>query len=210
MTTATKTRPEFDYTESSTGPGYNAPQKMGRRLWAPMFALALMAWPIGLVLSWVRAAEIVSATPDPATVARLGQLVPAFIFLGFMGIFTAISFAIARILGAFRRGGGEVQQAIGGDVQTLKMPATARVFIAMTMMGMMAITIPVILHFVVAANVTTWAPETVVRWSEVLEGFRRLGTAMYLFAIAFGLGTIIQVLRFQAQRIRGLANEATA
>lgn len=33
---------------------------------------------------------------------------------------------------------------------------------------------------------------------------------MYLFAIAFGLGTIIQVLRFQAQRIRGPANEATA
>ncbi len=57
--------------------------------------------------------------------------------------------------------------------------------------------------------VLLWAPETVVRWSEVLEGFRRLGTAMYLFGIAFGLGTIIQVLRFQSQRIRDLANGAT-
>ena len=210
MTTTTTPRPAFDYTITPTGPGYNAPQKMGRRLGAPMLALAAMAWPIGLVLSWVRAAEIASASPDLVAVARLGQLVPAFMFLGFMGVFTAVSFAIARILGAFRRGGGEVQQAIGDGVQTLKMPATARIFMATMMMGMMAIIIPVILHFVVAANVSTWAPETVVRWSEVLEGFRRLGTAMYLFGIAFGLGTIIQVLRFQSQRIRDLANGATA
>lgn len=209
MTTTTreKTRQEFSYEVTPHGPGYNAPQKMGRRLWAPMFAMALMAWPVGLILSWVRAAEIASATPDPTTIARLGQLVPAFMFIGFAGVFSAISFAIARILGAFRRGGGEVQETARRNVQTLHMPVTAKAFMLSMMMGMMAILIPVILHLVVAANVEEWSAETVERWSVVLEGFRRLGVALYLFAIALGLGTIIHVLRFQSVRIRQLGAE---
>ena len=44
-------------------------------------------------------------------------------------------------------------------------------------------------------------------WFDWLEGARRLGTAMYLFAIAFGLATIVEVLRFQARRIRELPAE---
>jgi len=41
--------------------------------------------------------------------------------------------------------------------------------------------------------------------ADTLEGIRRFGTVLYLFAIALGLGTIIHVLRFQAIRIRELA-----
>ena len=115
-------------------------------------------------------------------------------------------FAIARILCAFRKGGGDVQETIGDEVETLKMPVTAKIFMAFMMMGMMTIGAAVVLHFVAAANAGTWAPESVVRWAEVLEAFRRIGVAMYLFGIVFGLGTIIQVLRFQAIRIRELAD----
>jgi hypothetical protein len=37
-----------------------------------------------------------------------------------------------------------------------------------------------------------------------------MGVALYLFGIAFGLGTIITVLRFQAGRVRELAAESHA
>jgi hypothetical protein len=153
------------------------------------------------------AAEIASASPDPTTIARLGQLVPAFMFIGFAAVLSAISLAIARILGAFRRGGGEVQETAGRNVQTLRTSPTARAFMVSMMMGTLAILIPVVLHSVVAANIDPWAADSVERWSTVLEGFRRLGVALYLFGIALGLGTIIHVLRFQAVRVRQLAAE---
>jgi hypothetical protein len=203
--TITKTRPEFDYEITDHGLGYNAPQKMGRRLWAPMFIMAIMAFPVGLVLSWVRAAEIASSDGDPELVAQLGHLVPAFMFVGFLAVFAAISFAIARILGSFRKGGGEVQETIGSDVETLKMPVTGKIFMAFMMMGMMVLVISVILHFVAAGSVGLDNLEQAEDWAVRLEAFRRLGVGLYLFGIAFGLGTIIHVLRFQAIRIRGLA-----
>jgi hypothetical protein len=201
----TQTR-DFAVETSTRGLGYNLPQKMGRRLWLPMFLTAVTAFPVALILSWVRAAEIASNAPDAEMVATLGQLVPAFQFLGFAAVFAAISFAIARILGQFRKGGGDVQEAVGGEVRTLRMPVTARVFVASMTIGMMTILAGVLLHFVVAANVTTWSPESIEAWSEALEGVRRLGVGVYLFAITLGLGTIMTVLRFQAIRIREVAN----
>ncbi len=205
---ATATKTQFDFETSSKGLGYNRPQTMGRKLWAPMFVMGLMGFIVGVILSWVRAAEIASSSPSTEDIATLGHLVPAFMFIGFIGVLSAISFAIARILGSFRKGGGEVQEATGSKVNTLKMPATAKVFMLSMAMGMMMILLTVILHFVAAGNTSSWSPESVERWSVVLEGFRRLGVALYLFGITFGLGTIITVLRFQAARIRQLPDPA--
>lgn len=201
------TTSEFNYEVSESSLGYNKPQQMGNRLWGIMFAMAIMAFPIALILAFVRAATIADAsTPgDIEDAARLGHLVAGFGFLGFTGVFSAISFAIARILGRFRKGGGDVQESVGNEVHTLKMPVTAKIFMLFMMMGMMSILIPVILHFVAAANVGTWSLESVARWAEVLEGFRRFGVALYLFGITLGLGTIIHVLRFQSIRIREVA-----
>ena len=205
---ATATKTQFDFETSSKGLGYNRPQTMGRKLWAPMFVMGLMGFIVGVILSWVRAAEIASSSPSTEDIATLGHLVPAFMFIGFIGVLSAISFAIARILGSFRKGGGEVQEATGSKVNTLKMPATAKVFMLSMAIGMMMILLTVILHFVAAGNTSSWSPESVERWSVVLEGFRRLGVALYLFGITFGLGTIITVLRFQAARIRQLPDPA--
>ncbi|MGF1616877.1 MAG: hypothetical protein ACFCU2_03600 [Acidimicrobiia bacterium] len=205
MTTNTTT-PEYEVANRS--PGYNLPQKMGRRLWAPMFAMAIMAWPVALILAIVRAAEVASANPDALTIARLGQVIPGVMFIGFLSVFAAISFAIARILGAFRKGGGEVQEATRRSVHTLKMPVTAKLFLALMMMAMMAIAVAVVLHFVVASSIGTWSDTSVEQWSIVLEAVRRIGTAVYLFAITLGLGTIITVLRFQSIRIRQLPSES--
>ena len=207
--TTNNNKQRYDYQVTDRALGFNLPQRMGRRLWAPMFAVAIMAWPVALILSGVRAAEIASSSPDPVTVARLGQLVPAVTFVGFLAVFAAVSFAIARILGVFRKGGGEVQEAAGRSVQTLRMPATAKLFLGLMVIAMMAIAVAVVLHVVVASAIGTWSETTVEQWSIVLEAVRRVGVAVYLVAIALGLGSIITVLRFQSGRIRQLSSEAT-
>ena len=74
------------------------------------------------------------------------------------------------------------------------------------MMAMMLILVPVILHFVFAADVsdTLASLEQSEERFIVLEGIRRIGVAVYLVSIAFGLATIIKVLRFESIRIREL------
>jgi hypothetical protein len=123
-------------------------------------------------------------------------------------VFAAISFTITRILGQFRKGGGEIQEATGSRVKTLKMPPTARIFMLSMMMGMMAMLVAVVLHFVVTANASSWSAASIETRSEVLEGIRRLGVGLYLFGIPFGLGTTIHVLRFLSIRIRELLDTA--
>ena len=123
MATATRTQDRITYGEFKTqvsrrNLGMNLPQQLWRRLWLPMFLMGLMAFPAAFILA--------ATTSDASTIAVLGQLVPAVQFIGFMGILSAITFAIARILGAFREGGGSVQESTGRRVLTLVMPYTAR------------------------------------------------------------------------------------
>jgi hypothetical protein len=174
-----------------------------------MFLMALMAFAVGFILSLVQAGELSdNGGVINDTSESLKHLKAAFMFLGFASVFASISFAISRILGEFRAGGGEVQETVGSEVRTLKMPKSAKIFMVGMMMAMMLILIPVILHFVFAADVSDTAEslEDSEQRFIVLEGIRRLGVAVYLFAIAFGLATIIQVLRFQGIRIRELVS----
>ncbi|MFQ5968004.1 MAG: hypothetical protein ACE5MI_10390, partial [Acidimicrobiia bacterium] len=185
------------------------PQKAGGRLWLPMLVMALMGFAVGIVLAVIRANEI-SNGGAADTIAALGQFVPAAMFLGFAAVFAAISFAIARILGGLRTSGGAVQQSAGAKVETLRTPKTAKAFIAGMALAMMTILVAVVIHVVVGAGVLAGtvslaSAEQSAIW---LEGVRRIGVAIYLFAIALGLGTIIHVLRFQAIRIRELPGEA--
>jgi hypothetical protein len=201
---------DFAIEVSDRGLGYNLPQTMGRRLWAPMWALAIMAFPVALILGIVRANAIVGGE-SAATVAALGHVTTGVMFIGFATVFTAISFAIARILGTFRKGGGEVQELVGGKVHTLRMPATARIFVFGMAMAMMTLVIASIIHFVVAGQVSSGATDLAGSESAAiaLEAVRRLGVAVFLVAITFGLATITQVLRFQAIRLRELADSTS-
>ena len=208
MTTETLTT-DFPIETTTRSPGRNKPQQIGGRLWLPMFLMALMAFAVGFILSLVQAGELSdNGGVINDTSESLKHLKAAFMFLGFASVFASISFAISRILGEFRAGGGEVQETVGSEVRTLKMPKSAKIFMVGMMMAMMLILIPVILHFVFAADVSDTAEslEDSEQRFIVLEGIRRLGVAVYLFAIAFGLATIIQVLRFQAIRIRELVS----
>lgn len=206
---------EFEAEVGQRGPGMNLPQRMGRRLWLPMFLMAIMAFPAALILAAVRG-SLVADGSNAVTAAALGQIIPAVAFIGFTSVFSAIVFAIARILGAFREGGGAVQEASGKRVLTLAMPATAKAMILLMMMAMMMLVFAIVAHFVLAGVVgnavldgDTGTVRTVASWATWLEGVRRLGAAVYLLSIAFGLATIVTVIRFQSQRIRELAGEAS-
>ncbi len=205
----TTTLHDFDVEVADRAPGFNRPQRMGRALWAPMWLMALGFFLAGTITGIVRANAI--AEGDPASrIQALGHLGPGLQFLGFMAVFAAISFAIARILGIFREGGGRVQEATGRRVETLEMPMTTKVFILLMTLAMMALIVVSIVHFAYAAAtaVGSITVEASRRAAETLEGIRRFATALYLFAITLGLATITKVLRFQAIRLRELPGTA--
>jgi hypothetical protein len=200
-----------DFTTEATAkaPDKILPQKAGTKLWKPMFIMALMAFAIGMVLAIVRS-NLISSGDDPLQIAALGQYIPAAMFLGFASVFAAISFAIAKILGEFRIGGGSVQEAVGGEVETLKMPGTAKAFIVLMAMGMMIILAAVVFHVVAGVNIGggNWSAVQAEQWTIWLEAARRFGTILYLFAIMLGLVTIAKVIRYQTFRIRQIADRA--
>jgi len=191
---------------SATALGPNLPQRIGRRIWLPMLAMALVAFPLALLLAFLRA-WAVAAGGAQTTVAALGQFEIAAMFLGFTTVFGAVSFAIARILGVLRSGGGAVQEAAGHAVHTLRMPVTAKLFLGLMAMAMMALLAAVAAHVflgVTALGAGKATLASIQSWSEFLEGLRRLAVSTYLLAIALGLATIVRVLHFQAARIREL------
>lgn len=151
---------------------------------------------------------------SPATAAALGQVIPGVFFLGMTGVLSAITFAIARIPGAFREGAGGVQQTSGRRVLTLVMPWTAWSMLMLLMMGMMLLLFSVVSQFVMAGvvgNAVVQGNEATVRtvesWAVWQEGLRRLGAVVYLAGIALGLATIVTVIRLQSRHIRELAEE---
>ena len=199
----------FRSTVSDRALGLNLPQRIGAKLWLPMLVMALMAFPVGVILAAIRANEV-ATDGAPDTIAALGHFVTAANFVGFASVFAAISFAIARILGEFRTGGGTIQEASGRRVKTLTMPATGKAFIGLMALAMMILLAAVVLHVIAGTAIAGGSASALSRsgqWAIWLEGARRFGVATYLLAIAFGLSTIITVLRFQAVRIRELPDE---
>ena len=132
-----------------------------------------------------------------------------FMFIGFAGALAAVTLVIARILGQFRQGGGDLQAATGRTVRLLKMPLSGKLFMLTMVMAMMTILVAVILHFVFAADIDDNAAslEDAEQRFIVLEGVRRLGIALFLVSFMLGLGTIIKVLRVQGIRLRQLPDE---
>lgn len=207
MATTLSPRNDFNVEVSEHGLERNLPQSVGNRLWLPMFGMALMGFAGGFALALIKA-DLVATGGSETTISALDHFGPAAMFIGFAAVFAAISFAIARILGEFRTGGGGVQEAVGTQVQTLKMPATAKTFMGLMVMGMMIILVGVVGHIVVGSQIAGGSAEALAsseQWAIWLEGVRRFGVAVFLASIALGLATIVTVLRFQATRFRELA-----
>lgn len=201
-------RRTFAVETGTRSPGFALPHRAGRLLWLPMLVMALGLLGAGMAVGAVRSAKIASGEAAD-TIAALQHVQAGLMFLGFAAVFSAIAFAIARILGQFRSGGGEVQAAAGRSVQTLRMPLTGKIFLGLMMAAFATLAVASVLHLVIAAGIDPSASSLADAEERfvLLEGARRLGVAVFLLAILLGLATIVSVLRFQAARIRQLPGE---
>ena len=215
------------YVQSDAPPGRNLAQKLGHNLALPMAGMGLMLIATALAVAIARAVLAVDPrgdfnAGDKAAFETLGQLLPGIMFLGFAMLFAGISFSIARILGVFRVGGGIVQAAVGRGIKTPVMPGTARIFLIGMMMAMMILVFAFAGHVYAAFQAhDAWINATgsdgavahllgrAETWGTWLEGLRRFAVGLYLASIAFGLVTILRVIRFQTLRIRELAAESS-
>jgi len=165
-----------------------------------------------------------SVIDDRQFIESTNVWLPGFQLLGIGLILAAITFSLANILGVFRAGGVRVQQAFGHEAQTLTPPITARLFPMLMMMGLMVLIVNLIIaaligglawdvygHSVAEINAATEGSDllgdlgTVNTFKTWLAPLPFIGIAMILVGISFAVHTILQVIRFQGQRMRELA-----
>lgn len=179
-------------TVSRRAPGLLIVHKMARLMWAPMLAMGPMLVLVGLVLSFVQAGE------DGSTFIDLAAWTQGLQFLGEGMLLAGISFVLGSILAALREGGGQVQESLGVAVKTLRMPWSAKAFLALMMAGLMTAIVQFILY-VYASTVDD--PTT---WFAVLGPLREVALGFLLSGIVLALYTIGTVLGFQFSRIRDI------
>lgn len=174
---------------SSTIPRPLPVHRMARAMWFPMLAMGTLALVVGTGVSfgWANRANDVT----------LGSWTQGLQFLGEALVLSGIAFLLGSILASLREGGGQVQEGLGLGVVTLKMPITAKVFVALMMLGLMLGVVQFILYLVVAGG----ASNPVV-WFAWLGPLRELSLGLLLAAIVMALVTIGNVLAFQFSRIR--------
>lgn len=169
--------------------------RMARTMWLPMLLMGAMALYAGLVLAYVGAEAQGS---DPALARSLRAWTQGTQFLGEGFLLSAISFFLGTILGAIRAGGGEVQHSLGAQVKTLRMPTTAKLFVALMMLGLMI----EVAQFVAYAYVASLADATAIAaYSAFLGPFREFGLGVLLSGIVLALATIAKALDFQFSRV---------
>ena len=189
------------YVETLSGPATvsaDAPErfpihKMANTMWAPMLLMGVMFVVAGLFVSWIWAGNVGTSTGLDAAAWTQGLQ-----FLGEGFVLASISFLLASILSGLREGGGEVQEALGLPVTTLKMPNTAKAFVVLMVTGLMI----EIVQFGLYVYITTF--DDVARytlWSSWLGPFRELGLGLLLAGIILALATIAKALGFQFSRI---------
>jgi hypothetical protein len=173
--------------------------RVAKKAWAPMLAMGAMVVLVGFVLSLVQSGNVAS---DPDLARQQGAWVQGLQFLGEGLLLAGISFLLGTILASLRRGGGEVQESLGVTVQTLKMPATAKAFIGLMAIGMMAAMVQFV-GYIVAANSST---ASFAAWSAWLGPLREGALGILLAGIVLALVTIGNVLGFQFRRINEIVS----
>ena len=178
-------------------PGSLPIHRMARTMWAPMLAMGAMALVAGTVLSVIWAARIDGGSAS--TVADLSAWTQGLQFLGEGMLLAGIGFLLGSILASLREGGGQVQEAVGVTVTTLKMPTTAKVFVGLMMLGLMVAVAQFVLYLVATGADSA---QSFAAWQAWLGPFRELGLGLILAGIVMALVTIGNVLGFQFDRIR--------
>ncbi len=183
-------------TVTGTPPATLPIHKMARTMWFPMVVMGPMLLIAGVVTSIVWSNNIGSTTGVAASAWTQGLQ-----FLGEGFILAGISFLLGSILGALREGGGQVQAALGLNVTTLKMPTTAKAFVALMAAGLM---IEMVQFGLYLYTLTFDTPAQIAPWWAWLGPLRELGLALLLAGIVLALATIANVLGFQFSRIRSI------
>ncbi|GMQ93916.1 MAG: hypothetical protein BMS9Abin12_1397 [Acidimicrobiia bacterium] len=183
-------------TVTETSPALLPIHKMARTMWFPMVVMGPMLVTAGFVTSIVWSTNIGTRTGLGAAGWTQGLQ-----FLGEGLVLAGISFLLGSILASLREGGGEVQQAMGIRVTTLKMPSTAKAFVALMVSGLM-ISIAQFGLYLYTLTFDTLAEIT--PWWAWLGPFRELGLALLLAGVVLALATIANVLGFQYSRIRSI------
>lgn len=171
--------------------------RMARTMWAPVLAMGAIALLAGTVVSFVWSANVAGGSSD--TVRSLSAWTQGLQFLGEGLLLAGISFLLGSILGSLRGGGGTVQQSLGVTVKTLEMPATAKLFVGLMMLGLAMSIAQFVLYLVAAGADST---QSFAAWSAWLGPFRELGLGVLLSGIVMALVTIGNVLGFQFRRIK--------
>jgi hypothetical protein len=183
-------------TVSAKAPSRLPIHKMANTMWGPMLLMGVMAVVAGLVVSWVWAANVGTSTGLDARAWTQGLQ-----FLGEGLVLASISFLLASILSGLREGGGEVQEALGLPVMTLKMSNTAKAFVVLMVTGLMI----EMVQFGLYIYITTFNDlARYTLWSSWLGPFRELGLGLLLAGIILALATIAKALGFQFSRIRDI------
>jgi hypothetical protein len=168
--------------------------KMAKKMFRPMVAMGLMLVLVGLVVAFVEAGTV----PNVAASAWKQGLQ----FLGEGMLLSGIAFMLGTILWAIRTAGGEVQESLGVKVYTPKMSATAKGFVALMMLGLIAEIIQFIGYLAVAGSSD---PSVAFTW---LAPLRELGLGLILAGITLSLVAIANVLAFQFWRVQNLIQGA--
>ena len=173
--------------------------RMASRMWQPMVAMGAMVVALGAILRFV-AADKGAGTESFREVAAWGIGVE---FLGEALLLSGISFLLATILASLRQGGSEVQAAAGAPIRVLKMPATAKAFIMLMMIGLMTGIGQFIASIVLAGRADN--PASYAELAAFVGPLREFALGVLLAGVVLALVTIGNVLTFQFTRVRELA-----
>ncbi len=165
--------------------------RIAPRLWAPMLVMGVVLLLLGLILSFVQ-----FGTDDTADFRTISAWTQGLQFLGDALLLAGISFLLGSILGALRGGGGELQEALGLTVKTLKMPLSAMAFLVLMAAGVMVSIAQLVLYIIAA-----YADDPTA-WFAWLGTLRELGLGLLLLGIVMALYTIGTVLGAQFNRMR--------
>lgn len=182
-------------TETAEIPGPTKIHTMAQTLWFPMVAMGYMLVILGLIFSFIWVGKVDGGTQQAIQAWTQGTQ-----FLGDAFLLAGISLLLGSILAALRKGGGQVQKDLGLPVRTLKMPATAKVFVGLMMLGLMLGMLQFVLY-IVAAGVSA---NTFASWLAWLGPLREISLGLLLAGIVLALITIGTVLEFQFDRIVGI------
>ena len=164
--------------------------KMAKAMFRPMLVMGAMLVIVGLIVSFVEAGSVPNSS---ASAWKQGLQ-----FLGEGMLLSGIAFLLGTILWAIRTAGGEIQEGLAVKVHTRKMPATAKAFVALMMLGLMAEVVQFVGYISVAGASDV---ATAFAW---LGPLRELGLGLILAGIALALVAIGNVLAFQFSRVQSL------